>query len=592
MRALQRGCSLFFGTRPGRLFTLYAALPFGGAFIFLEAVHHMIEAASGLIHWIAGKIAVGGAVPADEGGPAIVVAADAATDAGGVGLLWVGIVGVVFFLLMHWPAFRRQAVEGARVALFKVPKAIAASPVVRALFHNRATRLFRRYVLTPLAVGGVAAIVARMVSGEWPVSLAVGAGVAAASALFLRTPVGRGLEDRLNEAAARAWRILSVNFVLGLLTWILHFFQAILEAIDRAIYAVDEWLRFREGQSPAVFAFKLVFGAVWFSIAYVFRFAWNLLVEPQINPIKHFPVVTVSHKMLLPLIPSLAKQFAADEKTVGLLVSGVPGIFGFLAWELRENWRLYRANAPAALRPVIIGSHGEKMRALLRPGFHSGIVPKSFAKLRKATATGKTRRATKLHHTLEHIAEAVHALVEREFVPYLESSRRWGGLPIHAGHALLATNRVRVPIHLGAGEAVISFEEAGGWVIASVAALGPLPSLSAEQRQAFADALTGLFKLVGVDAIREQASALFGPRGYNFGAVPAGLLLPVGDGPSQMFDYDDGPEIVRPARYLKPEEMVFSDCPLSWARWVSRWEADEAGKSPMDPLLPGWRVLP
>src|SRR4030066_2139613 len=31
-------------------------------------------------------------------------------------------------------------------------------------------------------------------------------------------------------------------------------------------------------------------------------------------------------------------------------------IFGFLAWELRENWRLYAANRPRALRPAIARS--------------------------------------------------------------------------------------------------------------------------------------------------------------------------------------------------------------------------------------------
>ena len=34
-------------------------------------------------------------------------------------------------------------------------------------------------------------------------------------------------------------------------------------------------------------------------MAYVLRFAVNVLLEPQFNPIKHFPVVTVGHKLLL-----------------------------------------------------------------------------------------------------------------------------------------------------------------------------------------------------------------------------------------------------------------------------------------------------
>src|SRR5262249_58981978 len=62
----------------------------------------------------------------------------------------------------------------------------------------------------------------------------------------------------------------------------------------------------------------------------------------------------------------------------------LPGLGGFLVWELKENWRLYAANRPPTLRPVMVGSHGETLARLLRPGFHSGTLPKLHAKLRKA----------------------------------------------------------------------------------------------------------------------------------------------------------------------------------------------------------------
>ena len=51
-----------------------------------------------------------------------------------------------------------------------------------------------------------------------------------------------------------------------------------------------------------------------------------------------------------------------------MIFTGIPGIFGFLAWELKENWRLYAANRPPRLKPVVLGHHGETMRGLLRPG--------------------------------------------------------------------------------------------------------------------------------------------------------------------------------------------------------------------------------
>src|SRR5207237_4239174 len=87
---------------------------------------------------------------------------------------------------------------------------------------------------------------------------------------------------------------------------IVQVFQGVLEAIDRLLYAVDEMLRFRDGQRRSAVIAKAILGVFWFYVAYGTRFIINLLVEPQINPVKHFPVVTVSHKMILPTTPYIA----------------------------------------------------------------------------------------------------------------------------------------------------------------------------------------------------------------------------------------------------------------------------------------------
>ena len=150
--------------------------------------------------------------------------------------------------------------------------------------------------------------------------------------------------------------------------------------------------------------FKACLGLVWFFVAYVVRIYVNLLIEPQVNPIKHFPVVTVSHKVILPMSLKLTRLLAAPLSPLGprfaLFIAGttvllLPGVFGFLVWELKENWRLYEANRAESLRPVLVGDHGETMGSLLRPGIHSGTLPKLFAKLRKAErrATRRPRRA-------------------------------------------------------------------------------------------------------------------------------------------------------------------------------------------------------
>ena len=124
------------------------------------------------------------------------------------------------------------------------------------------------------------------------------------------------------------------------------------------------------------------------------RFAVNLLLDPQINPIKHFPVVTVSHKLLLPMVPGLARSLGWTLHRTTLVVSGIPGIFGFLAWELKENWRLYRARTRRTrCGPKWSATNGETVLRLMRPGFHSGTLPKLYARLTATNVAARTASA-------------------------------------------------------------------------------------------------------------------------------------------------------------------------------------------------------
>src|SRR5262249_36629868 len=85
----------------------------------------------------------------------------------------------------------------------------------------------------------------------------------------------------------------------------------------------------------------------------------------------------------------------------------LPDFFGFLVWETKENWSLYRANRPASLPPVAVGSHGETVRRVLQPGFHSGTVPRLYARLRRAERqalrTGSWAAARACRQALEEV---------------------------------------------------------------------------------------------------------------------------------------------------------------------------------------------
>ena len=227
-------------------------------------------------------------------------------------------------------------------------------------------------------------------------------------------------------------------------------------------------------------------------MAYLVRIYVNLLIEPQVNPIKHFPVVTVSHKMILPLSGHLIRWMAAPliplvGKQVGLFIAAtnmllLPGIFGFLVWELKENWRLYEANRSATLRPVIVGEHGETMVRLLRPGFHSGTLPKLFAKLRKAERRalrgGHDQKALKHAESLHHIEESIRRFIDRDFLalarpePFARGSRdgaeddRTGDQsdPARASCPRDHADRPRALAHLRAARRLAGRVDRGSWM--------------------------------------------------------------------------------------------------------------------------------
>ena len=114
-------------------------------------------------------------------------------------------------------------------------------------------------------------------------------------------PYGWRLQDRIAEPLADWWRVVRVNLLPGPVGAIIDWFRRLAE-LGRAaalrggrVAAVP-----RRATRSGSLAAKAVLGLVWFPVAYVARFAFYLLIEPQVNPVKHFPVVTVSHKVMLP----------------------------------------------------------------------------------------------------------------------------------------------------------------------------------------------------------------------------------------------------------------------------------------------------
>jgi hypothetical protein len=613
LRGIQRFSSLFFGTYLGRLFTLYIALPFGGAFLtlmFLEELRHIGEK---LVHLASRPPAVaktaapsvkpenlaqqglaapeppefinadeidindegevisidpkpGDAPSADEDrnefeqfwygtepGAALVTgvftsSATAIPTAeqphASFLIAWPTIVGFgVFLLLMfHVRPFRRAVFSAVmhfwrvvRAVFWDIPLSVWRSPTVRGLRQSRPVRFMVRHFWSPLLITVLSYTVLVLVGvSPWFVFKwwwAIWAGLTIA----YNTPWGWVLQDRIAEAISDWWRVVRVNLIPGLIATIIDWFRTLVNWIERQLYAVDEWLRYRGGDSQGSFAMKALLGLLWFPIAYSFRFVFYLLVEPQVNPVKHFPVVTVSHKVIWPLVPQIADLTGISVWTVGMVVNGIPGVFGFMAWELKENWKLYGKNRASRLRPVMLGSHGETMRGLLRPGFHSGTVPKLFRKLRHA---GRSK-STWFHNDLEHSVEGIHRFIQRELIHLLHNTPNWGDLQIAIGNIRFGCQRLTLELvapDLGYDAFVLAFENIDNRIEAHIEQVGWADKLNEPQREAFVAALRGVLDMTAVERINNRDRDE--------------LPTPLGDGFTDL------------ARRV------------TWAEWVQRWNTD------------------
>ncbi|MBI2899852.1 MAG: hypothetical protein HYY17_06690 [Planctomycetes bacterium] len=313
---------------------------------------------------------------------------------------------------------------------------------------------------------------------------------------------------------------------------------------------MDNLLRFRPGESAVSIVAKGAAGLVWSAVSYVVRIYLNLLVEPQVNPVKHFPVVTVSHKIILPMSVTLTKFLRAPLMPLGPVVANalavstvflLPGVFGFLVWELKENWRLYRANRPRTLRPVVVGGHGETVPRLLRPGFHSGTVPKLFAKLRRARR-GERRAVAKHEAALRHVEEAVRRFVERDFLAL-------------AGGALsdVRVSPTRIAVDVRDGERVVelAFEEASGRLMAR----GP---------EAFGD----LWRMAGADLSATALAERLGTDRYD---VSEEGLVVWRDGAEIVYPLSRALDVLRPrgpGPELRADEVFLR--PIAWEEWEGR----------------------
>jgi hypothetical protein len=632
LRVLQKCSSLLFGTRVGRAITFYVILPFGGGFalpfateVVATELEHLGHGLLRLVHVLPPEPPL--VLPIPTPLPFDLPIAVAARDASIESLLphlehhlthkpfgellhayWassrplIAACAILLFGLIHSAGVRAAALGVLRAVgfvlrgiFFDVPRWILSQPLVRRVLESRAFVALRRFLIKPGIAGAAALWGMERHPDTAPLALPVAGAVFVVTGVALGTRAGMLAEEIVTDAVGRSYRKLERDVVPGLFRLVAGFFRQVTDLVDRALYAVDEWLQFQRGQRSGALVLKGVLGIFWFAFAYVLRVFVNLFLEPTVNPLKHFPTVTVAAKVMWASLPNVLQ--GALEPLLGPLRAGtitgfamaiLPGFFGFLVWELKENYKLYRATRPAMLRPVPIGHHGETMSALMKPGLHSGTLPKLWAKLRRAAKKGDPS-VEKHHVAMRELMEAVERFADRELVALLAASDHWKGGAVHVAHVALGSNRVRVELARDgqAEPCTIAFEEQSGWLVAGVARPGWAAALDGDQRVIFENALAGLYERAGVDLVREQIEAAL-PPGTPYDIADEGLVVwPEGFATERVYDLQGRGTLTATVRGepaageappppIERSAIVFHEQGIAWKDWVAAWSGEPA----------------
>ncbi len=605
LRWLEAGSSLLFGTIAGRLLTRHVLMPFGGAFVLIFALIFFWN------HYTHSDI---------QQSP------------------WAFLpVGAFFLCLMHREALRewfkdagRRIFRGLQWAFYEVPLRLWRLPWLRQALQSWPLLLLYWYVIKPLAVYGVLV---------WCYPRPFGSFTAAAITFLLANVVlnstfGAAVGEAVMEALLILYDWLRFDALRGLVRLVSHFFKQVTGGVESLLYTVDEWVRFRSDVGGTSMAVRAVLGVLWFPVRYVFRLYFITLIEPTLNPLK-LPLGILAAKFFVLLWPSYVflmqpgshEQMELITRPLEAHIGTAPAVLitylfvvptlwllpsavAFLIWELRGNWRLFRDNRSPTLRTAVVGHHGETVLQLLKPGAHSGTVPRLFAQLRHAERaayhSGDWRLARTVRLALREVARSVQVFVEREFVALLHQSRSWPDHPVRVAQVILSCARIRVELAHAEypKEAVyISMEQQYGYLLGAVQEAGWVAHLNVEQHRTLTTALAGLYKLAGVDFVREQLKAVLPPShsGYQLTAHHLIVWTDRASGQGVAYDLRDRGEQLAP-RTLNPAEpgpapaldarqLLYSRLPITWERWNECWQRDQKGDGPSRVVQPGLSVL-
>ncbi len=232
----------------------------------------------------------------------------------------------------------------------------------------------------------------------------------------------------------------------------------------------------------------------------------------------------------------------------------------------------------------------------MKPGFHSGTLPKLFGRLRrlerKAPSFHRFSERRAYRESMEHVERDFRRFVERDLIRLLNYCEVWAETRVTCRQVRAASNSLLVELVLDNSDHAplhILFQEQSGWLVGTVAQHGWLDFVIPEQLHSFETALRGFYKKAGVELVREQMERrLIGRHPYDI--CNAGLAV----WPDRQFDrqiiYDlHRRHQIRPSppslaasyglQSASRESVVFAESELLWAEWKQLWATPENSES-------------
>jgi hypothetical protein len=601
MRWMEWLAALFFGTMRGRAFTLWALIPFVGGLLLVEGVNQ-------LLHWFGvPSIPRERVVTVPPGYPPPPLGPDGSplTEPWRVPfvLIWLG-VSLFILGLVHLPGLRafwlslfERIGTGFHWLFVELPVRFARSPRLLALARSWPAQTFYWVILRP-------GVVCLLIGLLWPwlfTSWVRGPLVFFALSALMNWRYGREFTDALNQVLMAIVEMLRAGLIQGALRALIQGVRRIVDLFEYVFFLMDEWLRFRGGENWFILTMRGIVGAVWSVISYVLHFYVVVLIEPGFNPIK-MPLSILFAKIVYPLfLPGVGPlAWMQPDPDASFLVKAfiwstiwlLPDALTFLCWELKENWRLFAANRPATIEPVMVGSHGETMRQLLELRFHSGTVPRLYARLRAAerlaAETGNWQPVRSYRRSLEQVGRSVERFFDRNLVTLLRQSPNWKEAPLSVNEVHLTVNAIYVTLaheHYPGRPLVLVLREVEGWLTACVLEHGWAQNLGQDQLLPLRNALLMVYKLAAVDLVWEQIRAALPRDAATFDITRKELLVwkDRHQPPASAYRWREKSEELHPhvpgrpdlpvhdAPVIPARKLIYARVPLSWRDSVTCW---------------------